>query len=217
MRACRRRSRAIGRASTPRWIPATSTSNRPRSPAASSPRPTPISARAARNVGLIQTVYNGQRTGSLTRQAESAVLAGRETLRNSRADHAARCRDPVHERAARHRDPRSAAAQRGGAAGTAETDARSLQCRRGDAHRRGAIRVARRGVAIAGAGRGSQSEGIAGGLPARGRRGAGQPASRNAGRPPLPADARGLDRQRPRQAPVGHLRAIHRRHRAILP
>ena len=35
------------------------------------------------NVGLIQTVYNGQRTGSLTRQAESAVLAGRETLRNS--------------------------------------------------------------------------------------------------------------------------------------
>jgi outer membrane protein len=35
------------------------------------------------NVGLVQTVYNGQRTGSLTRQAESAVLAGRETLRNS--------------------------------------------------------------------------------------------------------------------------------------
>jgi outer membrane protein len=35
------------------------------------------------NVGLVQTVYNGQRTGSLTRQAESQVLAGRETLRNS--------------------------------------------------------------------------------------------------------------------------------------
>jgi outer membrane protein len=35
------------------------------------------------NVGLVQTVYNGQRTGSLTRQAESAVLSGRETLRNT--------------------------------------------------------------------------------------------------------------------------------------
>ena len=35
------------------------------------------------NVGLVQTVYKGQRTGSLTRQAESQVLAGRETLRNS--------------------------------------------------------------------------------------------------------------------------------------
>jgi len=35
------------------------------------------------NVGLVQTVYNGQRTGNLTRQAESAVLAGRETLRNA--------------------------------------------------------------------------------------------------------------------------------------
>ena len=40
-----------------------------------------LSPRGA-NVGLIQTVYNGQRTGSLTRQAEAAVLAGRETLRN---------------------------------------------------------------------------------------------------------------------------------------
>ena len=35
------------------------------------------------NVGLVQTLYNGQRTGNLTRQAESAVLSGRETLRNS--------------------------------------------------------------------------------------------------------------------------------------
>ena len=35
------------------------------------------------NIGLVQTVYNGQRTGNLTRQAESAVLAGRETLRNA--------------------------------------------------------------------------------------------------------------------------------------
>jgi outer membrane protein len=35
------------------------------------------------NVSLVQTVYNGQRTGNQTRQAESAVLAGRETLRNA--------------------------------------------------------------------------------------------------------------------------------------
>src|SRR5437764_14889563 len=34
------------------------------------------------NIGLVQTVYNGQRSGNLTRQAEAAVLAGRETLRN---------------------------------------------------------------------------------------------------------------------------------------
>jgi outer membrane protein len=35
------------------------------------------------SVGLVQTVYNGQRSGSLTRQAEAGVLSGRETLRNA--------------------------------------------------------------------------------------------------------------------------------------
>jgi outer membrane protein len=35
------------------------------------------------NIGLVQTLFNGQRSGSLTRQAEAAVLAGRETLRNT--------------------------------------------------------------------------------------------------------------------------------------
>src|SRR3989440_6829581 len=35
------------------------------------------------NIGLVQTVYNGQRSGNLTRQAEAAVLSGRETLRNA--------------------------------------------------------------------------------------------------------------------------------------
>ena len=54
-----------------------------RSPAAPSPRPTPISARAAATSGWCRRVYNGQRTGNLTRQAEAAVLAGRETLRNA--------------------------------------------------------------------------------------------------------------------------------------
>src|SRR5437764_157914 len=35
------------------------------------------------NIGLVQTVFNGQRSGNLTRQAEAAVLAGRETLRTA--------------------------------------------------------------------------------------------------------------------------------------
>jgi outer membrane protein len=35
------------------------------------------------NVGVVQTLWNGQRTGNLTRQAEASVLAGRETLRNA--------------------------------------------------------------------------------------------------------------------------------------
>jgi len=34
------------------------------------------------NIGLVQTLYNGQRSGNLTRQAEASVLASRETLRN---------------------------------------------------------------------------------------------------------------------------------------
>ncbi len=35
------------------------------------------------NIGLVQTVFNGHRTGNLTRQAEASVLTGRETLRNT--------------------------------------------------------------------------------------------------------------------------------------
>jgi outer membrane protein len=35
------------------------------------------------NIGLVQTVFNGHRSGNLTRQAEASVLAGRETLRNA--------------------------------------------------------------------------------------------------------------------------------------
>src|SRR5881227_4424090 len=35
------------------------------------------------NIGLVQTLFNGQRSGNLTRQAEAAVLAGRETLRTA--------------------------------------------------------------------------------------------------------------------------------------
>jgi outer membrane protein len=35
------------------------------------------------NIGLVQPLFNGFRSGNLTRQAESSVLAGRETLRNA--------------------------------------------------------------------------------------------------------------------------------------
>ena len=35
------------------------------------------------NIGLVQPLFNGQRSGNLTRQAEASVLAGRETLRNT--------------------------------------------------------------------------------------------------------------------------------------
>jgi outer membrane protein len=35
------------------------------------------------NLSLVQTLYNGFRTGNQTRQAEATVLAGRETLRNT--------------------------------------------------------------------------------------------------------------------------------------
>ena len=45
------------------------------------------------NIGLVQPLFNGQRSGNLTRQAEASVLAGRETLRNTEQDRAARCRD----------------------------------------------------------------------------------------------------------------------------
>jgi outer membrane protein len=34
-------------------------------------------------VNVVQTLYNGQRSGNTTRQAEATVLAGRETLRNA--------------------------------------------------------------------------------------------------------------------------------------
>jgi outer membrane protein len=35
------------------------------------------------NIGLVQTIFNGHRVGNQTRQAESQVLAGRETLRST--------------------------------------------------------------------------------------------------------------------------------------
>ena len=92
------------------------------------------------------------------------VLAARATLRVDRADRAAQRGDRLHEPPARQRDPRSAAAQRRGAAGAIAADPRPLQCRRGDAHRRGAVGIAAGRRPLAGAQRGSQLQGVGGDL-----------------------------------------------------
>ena len=71
-------------------------------------------------------------------------VGGARDAAADRADRAAQRRHRLHEPDARHRDPRSAAPQRRGAAGAAAADPRPLQCRRGDAHRRGAGGIAAR-------------------------------------------------------------------------
>ena len=68
-----------------------------------------------------------------------------------RAAGAARRGDRLHEFAARRGDPRSQPQQRRSAHRAAQADPRPLQCRRSDAHRRGASRIAagRRTLAVA--------------------------------------------------------------------
>ena len=104
-----------------------------------------------------------------------------------RTDRAAQRGDRLHESVARHRDPRSAAAQRRGAAGATAPDSRPLQCRRGDAHRRGAGRIEPRRRSLAGADRGSQFHRVGCDLPAGHRHQSGQAFGRHAGRPVLAA------------------------------
>ena len=129
-------------------------------------------------VGLVQTMFNGFRTGNQTRQAESQVLSGRETLRNIEQtvmlDAATAYMNVMRD----SRDPRPAAAQRAGAAGAAQADARPLQRRRGHQDRRRAGRVAPCRGPVAGARRRGELARLAGDLPPRRRRGAGQFAQR---------------------------------------
>ena len=70
---------------------------------------------------------------------------------HDRADRAAQRGHRLHESAARRRDPRAAAQQRRRAGSDAAADARPLQRRRGDPHRRGAggIAAGRRPLAAA--------------------------------------------------------------------
>ena len=163
----------------------------------------------------MQTVYNGQRTGNLTRQAEAAVLAGRETLAQCRADHAARCRDPymnvlrdtaildlqrrnvqvLQEQLKQTRDrfnvgevTRTDVAQ-----SESRVAASQSQVLAAEANLKASQAAYRRVVGV-------------------------EPVNLRAGMPVdrlSPVDARGLDRQRPHRAPDRDRRAIHRRHRAI--
>ena len=96
------------------------------------------------NVGLVQTVFNGQRTGNLTRQAEASVLAGRETLRNAEQtvllDAATAYMNVLRDTAILDLQRRNVQVLQE----QLQADARPLQCRRGDAHRRRASRIAAR-------------------------------------------------------------------------
>ena len=94
-----------------------------------------------RSVGLTvtQTLFNGQQTANRTRVAESQVSGAREGLRVLEQSVLLQRRHHLHGLSARLRDRRSAEEQRSRARADAETDARPLQCRRSDPHRRGAI------------------------------------------------------------------------------
>ena len=134
-----------------------------------------------------QTLFNGFQTGNRTRQAEAQVFAARETLRSTEQIGAAERGDRLHEPAARHRAARAAAQQRDRARGDAAADARSLQCRRGDAHRRGAGGIAARRRPLVAADRGIELHHLAGALSAGDRRRARPAGAGDAGRPVLAA------------------------------
>ena len=114
--------------------------------------------------------------------------------RRDRADRPAHRGDRLHEPAARRRDPRPAASQRRGAAGAAAPDARPLQCRRGDAHRRGAVRVAARGGPGPGPAGRIELHHVARAISPGHRGRSGQARAREPGRPVLAAHARGGNR-----------------------
>ena len=87
------------------------------------------------------TLFNGFQTANRTRQAESQVDAARETLRVTEQQVLLDAATAYMNSVARSGGARSAAAQRRSSDRAAQTDARSLQRRRSDAHRRGAGRI----------------------------------------------------------------------------
>jgi outer membrane protein len=116
-------------------------------------------------VTATQTLYNGFQTANRTRQAESQVQAARETLRIS--EQAVLLSAVIaYMNLLRDSAILPAAAQRRGVAGTIASDARPLQCRRGDAHRRRAVGIAAGGRALAGAECGGHLQGLGCDLPA---------------------------------------------------
>ena len=109
---------------------------------------------AARNCGDVgattygitatQTLFNGFQTGNRTRQAEAQVFSARETLRTTEQTVLLNAATAYMNLLRDSRDPRAAAQQRERARGDAAADARPLQRRRGDAHRRRAGGIAAR-------------------------------------------------------------------------
>ena len=108
-------------------------------------------------VTATQTLFNGFQTGNRTRQAEAQVFSARETLRTTEQTVLLNAATAYMNLLRDSRAPRSAAQQRDRARSDAAADARPVQCRRGDAHRRGAggipagcrpLRAADRGIEL---------------------------------------------------------------------
>ena len=118
-----------------------------------------------------------------------------------RAAGAARCRHRLYEFAARRGDPRAQPPQRRSPHRAAQADARPLQRRRGDAHRRGAGGIAARRRPFRAARRAVELRHLAGQLSPRDRRRAGPAARRHAGRPAFASDARRAIAQGEQQSP----------------
>ena len=149
-RTCRRRCRAIGRSSASPPPAATiipSTLSQQRQSAVfpnsvelyeSRRRFRLARHRRDRDADAVQRLPDRQQDASGRKPGDGRA---RDVARH-RAAGAARCRHRLHEFAARSGDPRSQPPQRRSAHRTAQADARPLQCRRGDAHRRRASRIA---------------------------------------------------------------------------
>ena len=156
-------------------------------------------ANPPRSVGatVTQTLFNGQQTANRTRAAESQVSGAREALRVLEQTVLLSARHDLHGLSARFRDRRGSEEQRSRARADAETDARPLQCRRSDAHRRRAVRGAACRRQDAAADGRSQSEHDAVELPPHHRQRAGKPCAGLAGRSLPAGDAARLGRTRP--------------------
>jgi len=141
-------------------------------------------------------------------------LGGPRDARGHRGEYPAAGGDRLYEPAARRRHPRPPAPQRRGAAGAAAPDPRPLQCRRGDAHRRGAGRISPRRRPLAGAHGGVELRLVEGDLSSDHRGRARQARRRNAGRPAIAAHPHPGHRDRPRVQSQCRGRDVRHRHRA---
>ena len=144
----------------------------------------------------------------------AGVLRARDAALD-RAIGAAERGDRLHEPAARHRAARTAAQQRDRARSDAAADAGPVQCRRSDAHRRGAggIPAGRRSVLLAD--RRIQLHHVEGELPAGDRRRAGAAGAGDAGRPAVAAQPGRIAGAGAHRASDHHDRDLQRRFGAV--